>query len=67
MNRQGRTQLALGILLILLGGWFLLDRSVPAFHDIVGRYAEFPLNLIGIGAILLLLGAIGLTKYFFFK
>ncbi len=58
MNRQGRTQLALGILLILLGGWFLADRSLPAFHAIVARFAEWPISLIGIGALLFLLGLI---------
>jgi len=58
MNRQGRPQLVLGILLVLLGAWFLLDRSVPAFHEVVGIYTEFPLNLVGIGALILLLGLV---------
>ena len=58
MNRQGRSQLALGVILVLLGAWFLLDRSVPAFHELVGRYTEWPFSLIGIGAILLLLGLV---------
>jgi len=56
MNREGRTQLALGLLLILLGVWFLADRSLPAFHQLVGRYSEWPLNLVAIGTGLLLLG-----------
>ncbi|MBK9207742.1 MAG: hypothetical protein IPL71_05355 [Anaerolineales bacterium] len=42
MNRQGRTQLALGVILILLGAWFLLDKSVPAFHTLFNKYTEFP-------------------------
>lgn len=56
MNRQGRAQLALGILLILLGVWFLADRSLPAFHQWVAPYTEWPLNLVGIGVLLLLFG-----------
>jgi hypothetical protein len=58
MNRQGRTQLALGIILILLGGWFLLDRSLPAFHELVGRYSDWPFSLMWIGALLLVLGLV---------
>ncbi len=54
--RQGRTQLALGVLLIILGGWFLADRSMPQFHQLVGRFLEWPLNLVGIGILLLVLG-----------
>ena len=58
MNRQSRTQLALGAILVLLGAWFLADRSIPAFHELVGRYNEWPFSLIGIGLILLLLGLV---------
>jgi len=56
--KSSRTQLALGIMLVLLGFWFLADRSVPGFHETLGRFAEWPLNLIGIGAALLLLGLV---------
>jgi hypothetical protein len=58
MNRQSRTQLALGVILVLLGIWFLADRSIPAFHQLVGKYSEWPFSLIGIGIILLLLGLV---------
>src|SRR5574340_644918 len=58
MNRQGRTQLVLGLLLILLGAWFLADRNVPAFHNVVEKYMVWPFSLISIGAGLLLLGLI---------
>jgi len=58
MNRQGRTQLALGIILILLGAWFLVDRSVPAFHEIFAQYTEWPVNMLLIGAGILLIGLI---------
>jgi hypothetical protein len=58
MSRQGRTQLVLGILLIALGAWFLADRSLPAFHDLVTRYMQWPFSLITIGVGLLVLGLI---------
>ena len=58
MTRQGRTQLVLGILLVLAGIWFFADRSLPAFHDLVARYSEWPFNLVLIGAGLLVLGLI---------
>lgn len=56
MNRKGRTQLVLGIILILLGAWFLLDQSVPAFHDMFEKYTVFPFNMFLIGAVIFLVG-----------
>jgi hypothetical protein len=56
MNRQSRTQLVLGVLLILLGAWFLADRSLPAFHELVERYVQWPFSLVSIGVGLLVLG-----------
>jgi len=58
MFQSSRTQLALGVVLVLLGAWFLADRSFPHFHEIAARYAEFPLNLVAIGALLLVLGLV---------
>jgi hypothetical protein len=58
MNKQGRTQLALGVLLILAGGWFLADRTLPAFHDLFSTYTQWPFTLVTIGAGLLILGLV---------
>jgi hypothetical protein len=58
MNRQGRTQLALGVILILLGAWFLADKSIPAFHLLFDKYAEFPFNMFLIGAGILVVGLV---------
>jgi len=58
MNKQGRTQLALGVILILLGAWFLLDRSVPTFHTLFNKYTEFPYNMFLIGAGILIIGLV---------
>lgn len=49
MNKQGRSQLALGVILILLGIWFLLDKSVPAFHVPFDKYTQWPANLLFTG------------------
>jgi hypothetical protein len=58
MNKQGRSQLALGVLLILLGAWFLLDRTVPAFHSFFDKYTEWPINLLLIGGVIFILGLV---------
>jgi hypothetical protein len=58
MNRQGRSQLALGVILILLGAWFLLDKSVPAFHSIFEKYTEWPVNMLLIGAVIFIVGLV---------
>ncbi len=58
MNRQGRTQLALGVILILLGAWFLLDKSVPAFHAIFEKYTEWPTSMLLIGGGILIVGLV---------
>ena len=58
MNRQGRTQLALGVILILLGAWFLLDKSVPAFHSFFNKYTEFPSNMLLIGGAIFIVGLV---------
>lgn len=58
MNRYGRSQLALGIILILLGTWFLLDRKVPEFHEFFEKYTVWPNNMFLIGAGLFIFGLI---------
>jgi len=58
MNRQGRSQLALGVILILLGAWFLLDKSVPAFHSLFDQYTQWPINMLLIGGGILIVGLV---------
>ena len=58
MNRQGRSQLALGVILILLGGWFLLDKTVPDFHEFFDAYTQWPNNMFLIGGGLFILGLV---------
>jgi hypothetical protein len=58
MNTRGRSQLALGVILILLGAWFLMDKTLPAFHTFFSKYTEFPLNMLLIGAGILIVGLV---------
>ena len=58
MKKQGRTQLALGIILILLGTWFIAQRSIPGLAAFTERFSEWPFTVIGVGVLLLLLGLV---------
>jgi hypothetical protein len=58
MNRQGRSQLALGVILVLLGTWFLLDRSMPQFHSFFSKYTEWPSNMFLIGGAIFIVGLV---------
>jgi len=58
MNKQGRSQLALGVILILLGAWFFVDKSVPAFHEIFQQYTKWPVNMLLIGGGIFILGLV---------
>lgn len=58
MSRSNRTQLALGILLILLGAWFLAARIVPDLQNLVNCFSEWPLQIIGAGIVLLIIGLV---------
>jgi len=56
MNKSGRSQLALGIILILVGGWFLLNQTMPEFRRFFEPYTEWPSNMLLIGAAILVIG-----------
>ncbi|MBN1451889.1 MAG: hypothetical protein JW963_12805 [Anaerolineales bacterium] len=58
MRKQGRTQLALGVVLILLGAWFIAQRTFPEVAAIAERFSDWPFTVIGVGVLLLLLGLI---------
>jgi len=55
---RNRTQLALGVVLILLGAWFIAQRQIPALAHWVDLYMSWPLNVVGAGVIILLIGLI---------
>lgn len=56
MSIRARSQLILGILLILAGTWFLLDKTNPRFHEFFETYTKWPLNMFLIGGLILLVG-----------
>lgn len=56
MTRQGRSQLVLGLILILLGAWFVAQKTIPSLGDFADTYFQGPFILMWIGAGLLLLG-----------
>jgi len=58
MSRQNRTQLALGILLVLLGAWFIAVRQVPILKPFSNLNWDWPFYVIGSGVILLLIGLV---------
>jgi hypothetical protein len=58
MSRQNRTQLALGILLVLLGAWFIAVRQIPILKPFSNLNWDWPFYVIGAGAILLLIGLV---------
>ncbi len=58
MNKQGRSQLALGVILILVGGWFLLNQTMPSFREFFEPYTQWPANMLLIGAGILIIGLV---------
>lgn len=56
--RQNRTNLVLGILLILIGGCLIATRQIPALQDWIDINFTWPMWTIGAGLLLLLLGLI---------
>ncbi len=56
--RQNRTNLVLGFLLILIGGWLVISRQVPAVQDWLDTNFTWPMYTIGAGLIVFLIGLI---------
>jgi hypothetical protein len=54
--KHDRGQLAMGLILILAGAWFVAVNQVPDLKEWAGQYLEWPLNIIAIGAALLVVG-----------
>ncbi len=56
MTRQSRSQLVLGIVLILLGTWFVAQKTFPSLAEFTDQYFQGPFILVWVGAFLLFLG-----------
>lgn len=55
---KNRSQLGLGLILILLGAWFIAQRQIPALGQMMGNYMAWPMNMVTIGAALFLVGLV---------
>ena len=55
---RNRSQLVLGVVLILLGAWFIAQRQFPVVNQFTQIYLSWPLNLVAIGAAIFLIGLV---------
>ena len=58
MNTQQRGSLAIGVLLLLFGGWFLAAQFYPQLNDLIQLEYAWPLWVIGVGVTFFLLAVI---------
>ncbi len=56
--RQNRTNLFLGVLLVLVGLWLVVTRQVPAIQDWLDSNLSWPMWVLGAGLLVLLIGLI---------
>jgi peptidoglycan/LPS O-acetylase OafA/YrhL len=56
--RRNRTNLFLGLLLVLIGVWLVVSRQVPAVQDWINQNFAWPMWTIGAGVLILLIGLI---------
>jgi hypothetical protein len=55
---KNRTQLVLGLVLILLGAWFIAQRQIPVLNLWVEKTMSWPLNIVAVGGLILLIGLV---------
>lgn len=55
---RNRSQLALGLILILLGAWFIAQRQVPILSQLTKIYLTWPLNIVAAGALIFIIGLV---------
>jgi len=56
MSRQNRSNLAAGLILILIGAWFLVMRLMPGLAEQVNAWISWPWFVIGAGLLILVIG-----------
>jgi len=61
MSRTNRSSIAIALVLILIGGWFLAVQFVPALHDWTLNDVTWPLAVIGVGVLLAVVGLLSWT------
>lgn len=58
MDRKTRSSLGIGILLLVIGGWFLAVQFVPGLGNWFWRIFDWPVYIIGGGVLFLLFGLV---------
>jgi len=58
MLKQGRSQLVIGLILILLGAWFVAQRMDPRLAEFAATYFQGPFIIMWVGAFILLFGVL---------
>ncbi|RPI25342.1 MAG: hypothetical protein EHM70_20205 [Chloroflexota bacterium] len=56
MDRSTRSRIAVGLILVLLGGWFLLVQLVPSLGEWINIEFTWPWTIIAVGVLLLVIG-----------
>ncbi|MEK7278618.1 MAG: hypothetical protein AAB427_14795, partial [Chloroflexota bacterium] len=56
MEYKNRASVTAGLILILIGSWFLAIQWIPRLRIWVNAAASWPLIVIGVGAALLIIG-----------
>lgn len=56
--KQNRSNLALGIILLVVGGWLLVSRQVPSIQEWLDANFAWPMYTIGAGLLVLLIGLV---------
>jgi hypothetical protein len=54
--KQNRTNLALGVILLVVGGWLLVTRQVPSIQEWLSDHSTGSVYTIGAGLLILLVG-----------
>jgi hypothetical protein len=56
--KQNRSNLALGLILLIIGGWLLVTRQVPELQAWMENNFTWPMWVIGAGVLVLLIGLV---------
>jgi hypothetical protein len=56
MNRQNRSTLAAGLIMVLIGAWLLAMRLIPGLSIQINAWISWPWIVIGVGLLILVIG-----------
>lgn len=61
MDRRSRRSITFGVLLILIGGWFLAVEFIEPLNDWANAFAEWPMWIVAMGLLFLVAALVGGT------